>query len=89
MVSFHLTGQALWDRMERAVQKIQERLERTATTLEQAGVPYAIIGGNAVRAWVAQVDEAAVRGENGTGAADKAAILRVQVPPCQLPASGT
>src|SRR5436190_17849051 len=61
MMSFHLTGKALWERMERAVQKIQERLERTAATLEQAGVPYAIIGGNAVRAWVAQADEAAVR----------------------------
>src|SRR5207244_10199492 len=61
MISFHLTGDALWQRMERAVQKVQERLERTATTLEQAGIPYAIIGGNAVRAWVAQADEAAVR----------------------------
>ena len=61
MVSFHLTGDALWQRMERAVEKVQERLERTATTLEQAGIPYAIIGGHAVRAWVAQADEAAVR----------------------------
>src|SRR6516164_1861934 len=61
MTAFHLTGDALWQRMERAVQKVQERLERTAKTLEQAGVPYAIIGGNAVRAWVAQADEAAVR----------------------------
>lgn len=61
MTSFHLTGDALWQRMERAVQKVQERLERTATALERAGIPYAIIGGNAVRAWVAQIDEAAVR----------------------------
>jgi hypothetical protein len=61
MIQFHLTGQALWDRMNRAVEKIQERLERTATILENAGIPYAIIGGNAVRAWVAQADEAAVR----------------------------
>src|SRR5947207_1184605 len=61
MTSFHLTGDALWQRMERAVQRVQERLERTVTTLEQAGIPYAIIGGNAVRAWVAQADEAAVR----------------------------
>jgi Uncharacterised nucleotidyltransferase len=60
-ITFHLTGEALWRRMERAVEKIQERLERTATTLEQAGIPYAIIGGHAVRAWVAQADEAAVR----------------------------
>jgi hypothetical protein len=36
-------------------------LERTTSALEQAGIPYAIIGGNAVRAWVAQADEAAVR----------------------------
>ena len=61
MVSFHLTGQALWDRMNRAVEKVQERLEKMARTLEAASIPYAIIGGNAVRAWVAQVDEAAVR----------------------------
>lgn len=61
MVNFHLTGAALWHRMERAVEKVQERLERAASTLEQAGIPYAIIGGFAVRAWVAQADEAAVR----------------------------
>lgn len=60
-IPFHLTGEALWRRMERAVEKIQERLERTTRTLEQAGIPYAIIGENAVRAWVAQADEAAVR----------------------------
>ena len=61
MMPFHLTGDALWQRMERAVEKVQERLERTAAILEQAGILYAIIGGNAVRAWVAQADEAAVR----------------------------
>jgi hypothetical protein len=61
MTSFHLTGDALWQRMERAVEKVQERLERTVETLEQAGIPYAVIGGFAVRAWVAQADEAAVR----------------------------
>jgi hypothetical protein len=43
------------------VERIQERLERATTALENAGIPYAIIGGNAVRAWVAQADEAAVR----------------------------
>ncbi|MGL4423968.1 MAG: nucleotidyltransferase family protein [Gemmataceae bacterium] len=61
MTPFHLTGEALWQRMNRAVEKIQERLERTAKVLEAAAIPYAIIGGNAVRAWVAQADEAAVR----------------------------
>ncbi|MBP90024.1 MAG: hypothetical protein CMJ64_25505 [Planctomycetaceae bacterium] len=61
MIQFHLTGAALWDRMERAVEKVRERLERAVKTLEQAGIPYAVCGGNAVRAWVAQADEAAVR----------------------------
>lgn len=61
MTAFHLTGEALWQRMERAVEKVQERLARTVTALEGASVPYAIIGGHAVRAWVAQADEAAVR----------------------------
>jgi hypothetical protein len=49
MIQIHLTGDALWERMERAVEKVRERLERAATTLEQAGIPYAICGGNAVR----------------------------------------
>jgi hypothetical protein len=61
MVSFHLTGDALWDRMDRAVENVRRRLERAAGALERAGIPYAVSGGNAVRAWVAQADEAAVR----------------------------
>ena len=61
MMQFTITGDALWQRMERAVEKVQERLERATTALEQAGIAYAIVGGHAVRAWVAQVDEAAVR----------------------------
>lgn len=60
-IEFHLTGQPLWDRMNRAVERIQERLEKTVRALEAAAIPYAVIGGNAVRAWVAQADEAAVR----------------------------
>ena len=61
MVEFHLTGEALWDRMNRAVENVRKRLEKTARLLESNNIPYAIIGGNAVRAWVAQADEAAVR----------------------------
>ena len=61
MVSFHIAGDELWKRMNRAVEKIQERLEKTAATLTAAQIPYAVIGGHAVRAWVAQADEAAVR----------------------------
>jgi hypothetical protein len=47
--------------MVRAVEKVRQRLLRAAAALEAAGVPYAVIGGNAVAAWVARVDETAVR----------------------------
>lgn len=50
-----------WERMIRAVEKVKERLDRAATALVKAGIPYAVVGGNAVAAWVSQVDEAAVR----------------------------
>jgi hypothetical protein len=36
-------------------------LIRATSALESSGVPYAVVGGNAVAAWVARVDEAAVR----------------------------
>jgi len=61
MVEFTITGEELWNRMERAVEKVNERLRKTVGILEAAKVPYAVIGGHAVRAWVAQVDEAAMR----------------------------
>jgi hypothetical protein len=49
------------DRIVRAVEKVRERLLRATTALEASGVPYAVAGGNAVAAWVARIDEAAVR----------------------------
>ncbi len=61
MVEFTIVGDELWARMERAVEKVNERLRKTVRILEDANVPYAVIGGHAVRAWVAQVDEAALR----------------------------
>jgi hypothetical protein len=54
-------GDVSWTRMIRAVEKVKERLLRAAAALERAGVPYAVVGGNAVAAWVSRVDEAAVR----------------------------
>jgi len=44
-----------------AVEAVRERLRRVVKALEGAGVPYAVVGGNAVAAWVATVDPAAVR----------------------------
>jgi hypothetical protein len=49
------------DRMERAVAKVRERLLRATAALNQAGIPYAVVGGHAVASWVATVDEGAVR----------------------------
>lgn len=49
------------DRMERAVAKVRERLLRATAALNQAEIPYAVVGGNAVASWVATIDEGAVR----------------------------
>lgn len=54
-------GDVSWERMTRAVEKVRERLLRACSALERAGIPYAVVGGNAVAAWVSRVDEAAVR----------------------------
>jgi hypothetical protein len=54
-------GPISWERMIRAVEKVRDRRRRATQTLEAAGVPYAVIGGNAVAAWVSRVDESAVR----------------------------
>ncbi|NQW46917.1 MAG: hypothetical protein HQ464_04005 [Planctomycetes bacterium] len=54
-------GMLALDRMERAVEKVRDRLLRSTAALEAAAIPYAVIGGNAVMAWVEQVDESAVR----------------------------
>jgi len=47
--------------MIRAVEKVKERLGRASAALEKAGLDYAVVGGNAVAAWVSRVDETAVR----------------------------
>jgi len=43
------------------VEKVKDRLVRVTAALEQAEIVYAVIGGNAVAAWVGQVDASAVR----------------------------
>ena len=44
-----------------ALDKVTERLYRVCGALEKAGVPYALVGGQAVALWVASRDPAAVR----------------------------
>lgn len=54
-------GPVSWERMIAAVEKVRDRLRRATAALEEAGILYAIVGGNAIAAWVSRVDESAVR----------------------------
>ncbi len=51
----------LWERYVMALDEVTERLRRVTRALEEAAVPYALVGGQAVALWVASKDPAAVR----------------------------
>lgn len=51
----------LLDRMVTAVEKVRDRMRRASRCLEEAGIVHAIVGGNAVAAWVSTVDPSAAR----------------------------
>ncbi len=44
-----------------AVDRVEERLRKVTAALDAAGVQYAVVGGNAVAAWVGRVDPSATR----------------------------
>jgi hypothetical protein len=44
-----------------AVDRVEKRLRRVTAALDAAGLPYAVVGGNAVAAWVARADPGATR----------------------------
>lgn len=44
-----------------AIRRVERLLKKVTTALNEAGVPYAVVGGYAVAAWVASVDEHAIR----------------------------
>jgi hypothetical protein len=54
-------GEDPLERMVLAVENVRNRLRRASAALEGAGIPYAVIGGNAVAAWVSKVDPGAAR----------------------------
>lgn len=56
-----ITGETSWTRMSEGIEKVKARLRRATALLESAGLPYAVIGGNAVAAWVSRVDDSVVR----------------------------
>jgi len=47
--------------MAKGIDDVRQRLERAAAALERLGVDYAVVGGNAVAAWVSRVDASEVR----------------------------
>ena len=49
------------DRMEDAVARVRERLIRAVEALNSARLPYAVVGGNAVAAWVSRIDPGKAR----------------------------
>ena len=50
-----------WEKAIMAAERVKERLRRAARALDDVGVAYAVVGGNAVAEWVARIDEGAVR----------------------------
>lgn len=44
-----------------AIDRVQQRLRRSTAALDAAGIPYAVVGGNAVASWVGRVDPGATR----------------------------
>lgn len=44
-----------------AVDRVERRLRRVTAALDAAGISYAVVGGNAVAAWVGRVDPGATR----------------------------
>ena len=50
-----------WQRMAQGIESVKNRLDRATAALGSVGVKYAVVGGNAVAAWVSRVDAAAVR----------------------------
>ena len=49
-------GLSDWDRAWLAAEMVRDRARRAAALLKGAGLPYAIVGGNAIAYWVARVD---------------------------------
>jgi hypothetical protein len=61
MIEIKFVGDALWERIDRALEKVRDRLRRVTRALNEANIPYAVVGGVAVQHWVAQVDESVMR----------------------------
>lgn len=54
-------GPVSWRNMSSGIEKVRERLRRATAALTRAGIDYAVVGGNAVAAWVSRIDDSVVR----------------------------
>jgi hypothetical protein len=61
VLDMHTEQSEIFARILTAHEKVEARLLRVSRLLKEAGIPYAVVGGNAVAAWVATVDESLVR----------------------------
>src|SRR5262245_15517104 len=50
-----------FDRVVRAIEKVQENLVQASATLRDAGIAHAVTGSSAVHEWIASHDESGVR----------------------------
>lgn len=50
-----------WERTYMIEEKVRLRRERAVAAFKASGIPYAVIGGNAVANWVSRIDESLVR----------------------------
>lgn len=59
-----VVGDQLWQRIGESMDRVELRLRKAVNILESTSIPFAIVGGDAARVWVAQVDPGAVRATN-------------------------
>jgi hypothetical protein len=62
MVNPVLDHPDILERMANALENVWRRRKQTVLVLEKAGIEYAVLGGNAVAAWVKTIDAGGVRG---------------------------
>jgi hypothetical protein len=60
-VAARMTPGTAYSEFVMAMERVERRLRLVTEALDAARIPYAVVGGNAVAAWIAQVDPAATR----------------------------
>ncbi len=48
-IGLTVVGDQLWKKIGESMDRVEQRLRKTNSILESVGIPFAIVGGNAVR----------------------------------------